>query len=106
MTRMTLNDTVMFPIGGYNRYTEVREGKVYSNANVNLVSADNYSALVALADETITSLKIDVDGSVIYNLTNQNGKITNINEYLNGDMMSLNMNISFTSDEGTAEEII
>lgn len=95
MTQMILNNLVTFPIRGYNRYTSINDGKVYSNASIGVATTDVYDDLTDLCNDVITTLSIDADGKTIYSLTNQNGKITGISESLDGDTVYLNLNISF-----------
>ena len=78
---------------------------MHSSANVSLASNEMYNALLRLSDEKITDIEIDVDENVIYSLDNQNGKITSINEYLDGGHVSLSMNISFTDEEDSENEV-
>lgn len=105
MTKMILNGSVNIPITGYNRYTNISGGHITSNANITLVSAEAYNALVALVDEDVESIEIQVDDEKIYEITNQNGRITGINEYLNGNTVALNMSISFGED-AEGEEVV
>lgn len=102
MIQMTINSNTTFPINGYSRYTNVQDDKVYSNANVTMTGNESYDILVALCNERISSIAIETDGKLVYSITNQNGKITSINESLDGDVMRLSMNISFLIDEDSS----
>lgn len=96
MIKMKLNNSVEFAISGYNRYTDITEGQVSSNASVSLNSAEAYNDIVEIAASTITDIRIEKDGTVIYNLTNQSAKISNINESLYDDgVVNLSFSIQF-----------
>jgi hypothetical protein len=48
--------------------------------------------------EDITSIQIYYNDTLIYDLSNIHAKVDNINEYLNVDKMSINMNLVFIDD--------
>ena len=104
MTQMTINSNTTFPINGYSRSTEIQDnGRVYSSANVSINGTEPYEALIALYGQTISSITIESEGKQIYSITNQNGKITNINESLDGEIMHLYMNIFFSVGEDNSD---
>lgn len=103
MTQMTINLNTTFPINGYSRSTEIQNGKVYSSANVSVNGTESYPALLALYGQTISSITIESEGKQIYSITNQNGRITNINESLDGEVMRLYMNIFFSVGEDNSD---
>lgn len=92
MNKIKFND-VEFEVESYNKNTYFHE-ELSSNGNCSIIT-DNMDALNALAEVPITSLQILHDGEVIYNLHDINAKIDNINEYLSGDRMSINVNLIF-----------
>lgn len=96
MTVLTLNNTD-FNITGYNRYTSVDNGVITSNASVYFPDNSGYSDLAYLAESTITSISISIDGSTVYSLTNQNAKITSISENLDERGVTMQAQITFNS---------
>ena len=103
MTQMTINSNTTFPINGYSRSTEIRDDGVYSSASVSINGTESYAALIALCGQTISSITIESEGKQIYSITNQNGRITNINESLDGEVMHLYMNIFFSVGEDNSD---
>lgn len=92
MNKIKFND-VEFEVESYSKNTYFHE-ELSSNGNCSIIT-DDMDALHALAEVPITSLQILHDGEVIYNLHDINAKIDNINEYLSGDRMSINVNLIF-----------
>lgn len=103
MIQMTINSSTTFPINGYSRYTDVQDSKVYSSANVSMTGNEVYDTLIGLCSETISSIAIENDGKLVYSITNQNGRISNISESLDGDIIRLNMNIAFSVREDNSD---
>lgn len=99
MMKMTLNNTVELEINHYNRYTDVRDGKVMANANFGLSDIAFYDSLVALNNEIITDVKIESDGVVVYNLTNQNARISRINENVYEGGVNIDVGLAFNGAE-------
>lgn len=97
MTKIKLNNTE-YQIDSYNRTTNIMDGNINSTAYVNLVNGDA-TALNALLGTTITSIEITVDSDKIYELTSINATVESVNEYLAGDRMSYNLNITFKQGE-------
>ena len=96
MKKLVLNTTHEFEITGYNRYTDIVGEEIRSNANVSFANASEYDDICAMSETTITDLKITVDGTAIYHLSNISAKFTNINETLDGDRIRITANIGFT----------
>ena len=92
MNKIKFND-VEFEVESYSKNTYFHE-ELSSNGNCSIIT-DDMDALHALAEVPITSIQILHDGEVIYNLHDINAKIDNINEYLSGDRMSINVNLIF-----------
>lgn len=92
MNKIKFND-VEFEVESYSKNTYFNN-ELSSNGNCSIIT-DDMDALNALANVPITSLQILHDGEVIYNLHDINAKIDNINEYLSGDRMSINVNLIF-----------
>lgn len=93
MNKIKLNNTE-FIVEGYNKNTYFNGETVTSSGTCNIIT-DNMSSVESLADNTITSIQIIHDDELIYNLTNINARIESINEYLNTDHMSININLIF-----------
>ena len=94
MTIIKFNGTTEFEVESYNKNTYLGVETITSNANCGLRTSDS-NAIATLAVDPITSIQIYYDGTQIYNLQNVNGRIDTINEYLNGDRISININIIF-----------
>ena len=94
MNTIKFNDSVEFAVDTYNKNTYFNSGIITSNATC-AIFTDDISALNNLALDTITSIKIYHDDALIYNLEDINATIENINEYLNGDRISVNINFNF-----------
>ena len=93
MNVIKFNDT-SFEVESYNKNTYFNGETVNSNANCT-IKANDMAVVNALAEDPITSIEIRHDGEVIYTLTNINAKVESINEYLNGDRMSVGVNLTF-----------
>ena len=89
-----------FGLESYNKTTTFEGNTVNSSGYASLITTD-ITALTTVASGTITSIEIQHDGTSIYNSTNLNAKINNINEYLSGDR--INVNINFVFNQGNAE---
>lgn len=91
-------NTSEFEVDSYNKTTYFNGETVTSNANLS-INTNDISALNDLADEVITVIQILHDGEIIYNLTNINAKIENINEFLNFDKMNISVSLRFDNVE-------
>lgn len=92
MTKLILNSTE-FTINGYNRYTNINDDGVQSNATVLFPGNSQYAELTHVG--AISSLAIETDGSTVYSLSNLNAKIASINENLIDGIMQMIANIVF-----------
>jgi len=97
MNIIKLNNTE-FEVESYNKTTYFNGENVTSNANM-LINTDDITVLNNLAENPINTIQILHDNDVIYNLTNANAQIENINEYLNFDKMNINVNLRFDNVE-------
>lgn len=95
MTKIVFNnnENEAVEISGFNRNTSFSEDNTISNAYVNAIGG--VAILQKYGIETITSIKIYNDEEVIYELDNLNAKISNIDEYLNNEQITVNANILF-----------
>ena len=93
MNTIKFND-VEFNVMSYNKSTTFNGDRITSNAYCDIVPTD-IAALHELGDDLISTIQIYHDGELIYSITDQEGHITNINEYLNGDHMSANVTLVF-----------
>lgn len=92
MNTIKFNDAE-FEVESYSKSTYFNN-ELSSSASCSIITND-LDALNALAMAPITSLQILHEGEVIYNLHDINAKIDNINEYLNGNRMNINVNLNF-----------
>lgn len=95
MNKIVFN-TTEFEVESYNKSTSFGGEVMTSNAYASL-RTDDITVLNTLAQTTITNIKIYHDSNLIYDLQNISAKIDNINEYLNGDRMSINVNLTFSN---------
>ena len=95
MTKLYLNTNSEFTITGFSRYTNVQDDKVYSNANVYFPDTSEYSELEPFMETEITDIKIKVDGTEVYHLSDISAVVTAINESLDVDAVHMNATISF-----------
>lgn len=95
MNIIKLNNTE-FQLQSYSRNTYFNEGGITSNASCNIKTPDT-DDLMALGEETITSIQIKVDNNVIYELENITAKVDNINEYFDGQNMNFSINFMFSN---------
>lgn len=97
MTTMILN-SIEFEFAFYNRNTYFSGANITSTANINQIKGDNIAEkLTALAQETITSLKIKKDNEIIYSLENLNAQIQSFDESFDGEVFNVNLNINFNT---------
>lgn len=86
-------------IDSYNRNTNIIEnGTVNSIAYANIING-NIGELNALLGTNISSIEIYFNSNKIYELQDITAEITSVNEYLSGDRMSYNINITFKQGE-------
>ena len=97
MNKIKFNNTE-FQVESYNRNTYFSGDSITDNADCTLVMTD-VAALRTLASTPITSIQITHNDALIYNLTNVEGQIRNVNEYLNEDRMNIGVNINFSTPE-------
>jgi hypothetical protein len=104
MNTIIFNEDKTFGLESYNKTTTFEGDTVNSSGYASLLmtqDTDTISDLVTVAQGTVTSIEIKHDGTSIYNSTNLNAKINNINEYLSGDR--INVNINFIFNQGNNE---
>lgn len=83
-------------VEAYNKNTYVNDGNVMSTAYCTLKTNDT-TTLNAMMLETITSIEIKHDGTVIYSLGNLNARIESITESLADDRVIVNLNLAFSN---------
>ena len=93
MNTIKLNNAE-FTVVSYNKSTTFNGDRIASNAYCDIIPVD-VSALHELGDDLISTIEIYHDDELIYRIIEQEGHITNINEYLNGDHMNANITIVF-----------
>lgn len=98
MITLVLNDQAekAMQISSYNRNTTFEQGALNSIAYFTVASDEETAALLQeLGLSEITSIKIYSDEDLIYSLTELEAHITTISEYLEGDHITMNVNITF-----------
>lgn len=103
MTKMKLNNSVEFEIVDYNRYTNIEDGQLVSNASFRPASVSVYDDLAEISQSTITDIRIETDGTEIYHLANQQAHIVSISENLYDGRLSISASISFDRQNNQAE---
>lgn len=93
MTKIKLNNYEC-EIDSYSRNTNISDGNINSSSYVNVLNG-NVDELNALLGTTITSIEIYIDNDKIYELHNINAEVNSLNEYLSGDRMTYNLNLTF-----------
>lgn len=93
MTKIKLNNYEC-EIDSYNRNTNISDGNINSSGYINVPNG-NVDELNALLGTTITSIEIYIDNDKIYELHNINAEVSSLNEYLSGDRMTYNLNLTF-----------
>lgn len=96
MNKIKFNNEVELQVESYSKTTFFNDDTINTTANCSVVT-DDLAALHALASDKITSIIITCNDNVIYNLSNIDAKIENINEYLAGERMYINVNLAFVS---------
>lgn len=95
MATIILNETP-FTIYTFGRNTIYNDNTMYSSAYMSVAYNEASAALYTLAENHITSLVIkNSSNEVIYNLSNIDAIITNIDENLSEDSISVNVNLQF-----------
>ena len=108
MMIMILNDSTRIPINGYSRNISIVDGNIQSNASFSCTGSGIIETLISMAALPITSIEVQDDGGRIYILTNQNAKLTNLNESIYEGQVNVSGQINFyyDSEDSTAEEIL
>lgn len=83
-----------FQVDSYNRSTYFSGNTMNSTASCTIVTSD-IASLNAVAQTSITLLQIYHNETLIYDLQNIQAHIDNINEYLNGESISISINLTF-----------
>lgn len=105
MNKIKLNQLEL-EVESYSKGIYFNNGIISSNGSCT-VNTNNITALMELAKNSIDVIQIyNSDNVLIYDLQNANANIDNINEYLNGDKMNININFIFnySSDQSEEEE--
>ena len=97
MNKIKLNNTE-FEITSYTRNTSFGGDTISMTAYCDVASAANVD-VYALGQDTITSIQIYHDDTLIYDLQDISAHIDSSSEYLNVDHMSLNIIITFDIEE-------
>lgn len=97
MNKIKLNNHE-FEVENYNRTLQSVNSEIASNGYCTVWLTDDFD-IASLMQETITSVQIYHDESLIYDLDNLNAKIYSANEYLNGDHMVISLNLNFSGNQ-------
>lgn len=101
MNKIKFNN-VEVTLEGYNRTTYFSDGSISSNGSCNIIT-DDMTELNELAQDTITSIQIYSNDTLIYDLQDIDAKINTISEYLNGDRISISISLVFNMNESETE---
>ena len=93
MNKIKFNNTE-FEVLSFNRNTYFNSDSISSDAGCSII-VDNMSDLNSIAQESITTLQIYHDNTLIYDLQNIDAHINHIGEYLSDDAMSISINLIF-----------
>ncbi len=93
MNTIKFNNTV-FEVESYNKNTYFNEDSISSNGSCQIIT-NNIIELNELAQETITTIQIYHNETLIYDLQNIECKINSVSEYLNGDRVSIGLSFIF-----------
>ena len=84
-----------YGVYSFSKNTYFNDDGISSNANCSIETND-ITSLHELAQEGIQTLQIYHDDTLIYNLSNLDGKLTSIDEYLSDDRVNINLNLNFS----------
>lgn len=103
MSKIKLNQLEL-EVESYSKGIYFSNGIISSSGSCT-VNTNNITALMELAKNSIDVIQIyNNDDVLIYDLQNANANIDNINEYLNGDKMNININFIFNYSSDQLEE--
>lgn len=83
-----------YEVFAFNKNTYFNDGVISSNGGCQIKTSD-ITSLQTLGTETIETLQIYHDDTLIYDLQNLNGKLNSIDEYLSEDHININLNFNF-----------
>lgn len=95
MNKIKFNNTE-YEVESYSKNTSFSGETIVSNAYCAIIT-DDVASLNTLAQTTITSIQIYHNEVLIYNLSDISAKIDSINEYLQGERMGINVNLTFSN---------
>lgn len=98
MATIIINDST-FQLTGFNRSTAFTDDTISSYAYLSITYDNNASAAIhQIAEGAITSIVIkNSNNETIYTLSDINAKISNIDEILNGDVITVSVNLQFNN---------
>lgn len=98
MMTMILNGSARIPIVNYNRYINIVDGQIRSNASFSCVGGGIIDSLIVLAANPITSIEVQSDSATIYDLDNLDAKLTNLSENIYDGKVNVSAEIKFDHD--------
>lgn len=106
MMTIIFNNATTLDISSYNRSISIdNNGVVQSSASVGFVGENVSEQLIPVAETTISSIEVQNDGVRVYRLTNQNAKLTDINESIYDGIVHVSASIYFnTNSESSVSE--
>lgn len=97
MNTIKLNDLEL-EVTSYSKLISFNDNMMSSSASCQVITTNN-EAIIDLAKETITSIQIKHNDEVIYNSSDINARIANVNEYLNTARIDINITLAFEDEE-------
>ena len=97
MNTIKLNNET-FEVLSFNKNTNFTGETIVGSGNIS-VKTSNLTALRSLGISTIDTIQIYHDDTLIYNLTDANGKITSIDEYLSENTVNISLSLQFSFDD-------
>ena len=92
-----------YEVLSFNKSTYFNDSGISSNASCS-IKTSNMTSLYALAESGLQSIQIYHDNELIYDLSDINGKLTSIDEYLMDDHININVNLTFIFESTQEEE--
>ena len=96
MNKIKLNN-IELEVEAYTRNTTF-SGEEITSTGYCTVNVDEVAVLNSLGEEEITSIQIYHDETLIYNISNIKARVSAINEYLNDNKMTININLIFDNE--------
>ena len=96
MIKLILNNTFEAELTGFNRNTNFEMGNEQITSQAYCYVRSTSNDIYALANETITSLKIMKDDKVLYDAGTIDAHLVSVDENLNGEEISVSFTLRIT----------